>query len=177
MQSVNNIILSLDFIILPQAVLTTFIAYILIHLKMNKIALSMIISTMIYMSCSKEKIKSGDNLPTEVKTYVTTHYPNQSITEAVIDKTDSTNSYEVKLNNATSLEFNYKKEIVDIDGNTKLPSSVISSKISDYVSVNYPNNFITGWEMDEGKQEVELNNRVDLEFNMNNDFLQIDVTE
>jgi hypothetical protein len=30
--------------------------------------------------------------------------------------------------------------------------------------------------MDEGKQEVELNNGLDLEFDMNNDFLQIDVT-
>jgi hypothetical protein len=66
---------------------------------------------------------------------------------------------------------------LDIDGNTELPNSVISSKIFDYVSLNYPNNFITGWEMDEGKQEVELNNRVDLEFDMNNDFLQIDLTE
>ncbi|NTW31955.1 MAG: hypothetical protein HGB12_04915 [Bacteroidetes bacterium] len=57
-----------------------------------------------------------------------------------------------------------------------MPHSVISSKIFDYVSVNYPNNFITGWEMDEGKQEVELNNSLDLEFDMNNDFLQIDIT-
>ena len=45
------------------------------------------------------------------------------------------------------------------------------------MKVNYPNNFITGWEMDEGKQEVELNNSVDLEFDMNNVFLQNDLTE
>ena len=31
--------------------------------------------------------------------------------------------------------------------------------------------------MDEGKQEVELNSTVDLEFDMNNNFLQIDITE
>jgi hypothetical protein len=42
--------------------------------------------------------------------------------------------------------------------------------------VNYSDNFIKGWEMDEGKQEVELNNGLDLEFDMNNDFLQIDLT-
>ena len=144
---------------------------------MNKITLSMIIATMIYVGCTKEEIKPGDNLPTEIKTYLTAHYPSQSIIDAVIDKTDSTNTYEIKLNNATSLEFNYNKEIMDIDGNTELPISVISSKVFDYVRINYPNNFITGWEMDEGKQEVELNNRVDLEFDMNNDFLQIDLTE
>jgi len=144
---------------------------------MNKTTITVILSSMIFVSCTKDKIKTGDNLPTEIKTYISTHYPSQSITESEIDLKDSTNSYEVKLNNETSLEFNYKKEIVDIDGNTKLPSSVISSKIIDYVNVNYPNNFITGWEMDEGKQEVELNSTVDLEFDMNNNFLQIDITE
>jgi hypothetical protein len=145
-------------------------------MKMNKLIIGMIISTMIYVSCTKEEIKPGDNLPTEIAAYLAQHYPNQSITESKIDKTDSTNTYEIKLNIATSLEFNYKKEIMDIDGNTELPHSVISRKIFDYVSVNYPNNFITGWEMDEGKQEVELNNGVDLEFDMNNVFLQIDIT-
>ena len=144
---------------------------------MNKITISVIIAAMIFVSCTKEEIKPGDNLPTEIRTYITTHYPSQLITESEIDKTDSTKTYEIKLNNATSLEFDYKKEIMDIDGNTELPKSVISSKIFDYVSINYPNNFITGWEMDEGcKQEVELNNGVDLEFDMNNDFLQVDIT-
>jgi hypothetical protein len=132
---------------------------------------------MIYVSCTKEEIKPEDNLPKEIRTYITAHYPSQTIIKSEIDITDSTNTYEIKLKNTTSLEFDYKKEIVDIDGNTELPTSVISSKIFEYVSINYPNNFITGWEMDEGKQEVELNNRVDLEFNMNNDFLQIDLTE
>ena len=130
---------------------------------------------MILVSCAKEEIILGDNLPMEIRTYITTHYPSQSITESEIDKTDSTNTYEVKLNNASSLEFNYKKEIMDIDGNTELPKSVISSKIFDYVSVYYPNNFIRGWELDEGcKQEVELNNSLDLEFDLNNNFLQCD---
>jgi hypothetical protein len=147
-------------------------------IKMNKITLSMILATMIFVSCAKEEIKPGDNLPTEVKTYITKHYPSQSITKSEIDKTDSTNTYEIKLNNATSLEFDYKKEIMDIDGYTELPRSVISSKIFDYVSVNYPTNLITGWEMDEGcKQEVELNNGLDLEFDLNNEFLRCDCLE
>jgi hypothetical protein len=111
----------------------------------------------------------------EIRIYLSKHYPSPSIVESEIDITDSTNTYEVKLNNGTSLEFNYKKEIMDIDGHSELPKSVISSKIFDYVAINYPNNFIQGWEMDEGcKQEVELNNGLDLEFNLNNDFLQCD---
>jgi hypothetical protein len=145
-------------------------------MKINKITISMIVAAVIFVSCDKDEIEPGDNMPKEIRTYITAHYPSQSITHSEIYIADSIKTYEIKLNNGTSLEFDYKKAIVDIDGNTELPKSVISSKIFDYVSINYPSNFITGWEMDEGKQEVELNNSVDLEFDMNNDFLQIDST-
>lgn len=57
---------------------------------MNKITISLILSIMIYASCTKEEIKPGGDLPTEIKTFLSTHYPNQSITDSVIDKTDST---------------------------------------------------------------------------------------
>jgi len=135
----------------------------------------MVLSTLFFVGCRKEDIKPVADLPPEIKMYITTHYSSQSIIETEIDLTDSTNAYEIKLNNGTSLEFNYKKVIMDIDGHTELPTSVISIKMFDYVRIHYPNNFITGWEMDEGcKQEIELNNNMDLEFDMNNEFLGCD---
>jgi hypothetical protein len=81
-------------------------------MKMNKIAICMIIATMIFVSCTKEEIMPGDNLPTEIKTFITTHYPSQLIRESETDITDSLKTYDIQLNNSTSLEFNYKKEIV-----------------------------------------------------------------
>lgn len=140
------------------------------------ITLCVVIVAITFTNCSKEELKPGENLPNEVKVYITTHFPDQFINEAKINENDSIKTYEIRLDNLTDLEFNYKFEIMDIDGKTKIPNSVISEKISIYVSLNYPNNFITGWEMDEGKQEVELNNGIDLEFDSNNEFLQIDTT-
>jgi hypothetical protein len=140
------------------------------------ITLCSVIAAIIITNCTKEEIIPGANLPDEVKTYITTHFPDQFITEAIINEDDSVKAYEIKLDNLTDLEFNSKYEIMDIDGITEIPHSTISEKIITYVSINYPNNFITGWEMDEGKQEVELNNALDLEFDMNNDFLGIDTT-
>ena len=52
-------------------------------IKMNKIVISMIISATIYAGCSREEIKPGDNMPTEIKTFLTTHYPSQSIIDAL----------------------------------------------------------------------------------------------
>ena len=140
------------------------------------ITLYTVIVAITFTNCSKEEMNPEENLPNEVKAYIITHFPDQSITEAKKNENDSINTYEIRLDNLTDLEFNYKFEIMDIDGKTKIPNSVISEKISNYVILNYPDNFITGWEMDEGKQEVELDNAMDLEFDMNNNFMQIDIT-
>ena len=63
---------------------------------------------------------------------------------------------------------------IDIEGISKLPDSVIPSKIREYVVANYPQNHIIGWEIDGRNQQVELDNDLDLEFTMNGDFIRID---
>ncbi|MEZ5036519.1 MAG: PepSY-like domain-containing protein [Chitinophagales bacterium] len=82
--------------------------------------------------------------------------------------------YEIRLSCGIKLEFNKQKEILDIDGNTKLPDSVIPSNILSYVNSNYATNFIIGWEFQSGNQEVLLNNNLVLVFNMAGDFLRVD---
>ena len=103
-----------------------------------------------------------------------THFPDNTILQAVIERDGLTKTYNIILSENISLEFNRKKEIIDIDSETKLPDSVIPAKILQYVTTNYPDNFITDWELDNKNQQVQLNNGLDLEFNMNGDFLRID---
>jgi hypothetical protein len=144
-------------------------------MKARFIVICSAIAAVVFTSCTKEPLP-GTNLPVVIKAYITTHFQEHFITEAKENAGDSTNTYEIMLDNLTKLEFSYKYEITDIDGITKIPDSVISAKILAYVNINYPDNFITGWELDEGKQEVELDNALDLEFDSNSDFLQIDIT-
>jgi len=75
---------------------------------------------------------------------------------------------------SVSLEFNRKKEIIDIDGVSQLPNSVVSEKLLQYVATNYPNNVIIDWELDDKKPKIELDNGLDLEFKMKGEFLRID---
>ena len=125
-------------------------------------------------SCDKEEIIASSDLPSEISDYVTTHFPNNVIIQSIEDKDGFTKTYDVMLDGSISLEFNRKKEIIEIDGVSELPSSVIPTKISAYVDANYPTNFITDWELDDKNQQVELDNGLDLEFNMDGDFLKID---
>jgi hypothetical protein len=66
------------------------------------------------------------------------------------------------------------QEIIDIDANTKLPDSVIPDKILQFVALKYAANFVTDWQLDGNNQQVELDNGLDLEFNIKGEFLRID---
>ncbi len=51
-----------------------------------------------------------------------------------------------------------KKEVIDIEGLTKLPDSVIPAKLLEYATTNYPDNYIIGWELDDRNQQIKLEN-------------------
>ena len=125
-------------------------------------------------SCDREEVIPSTDLPSEITSYISTHFPNNSIVQVIKDRDGLTKTYDILLSESISLEFNRKKEIIDIDGVTQLPNSVIPEKILQYVTTNYPANFITDWELDDKKQQVQRDNELDLEFKMNGDFLRID---
>jgi len=125
-------------------------------------------------SCDNEEVIPSTDLPSEITSYISTHFPNNSIVQVIKDRDGLTKTYDILLSESISLEFNRKKEIIDIDGVAQLPNSVIPEKILQYVTTNYPTNFITDWELDDKNQQVQLDNGLDLEFKMNGDFLRID---
>ncbi len=125
-------------------------------------------------NCEKEEIISSLDLPVEINSYISTHFPNKSILQVIKDKDGLIKSYDILLNENVSLEFNRKNEIIDIDANTKLPDSVIPDKILQFVALKYAANFVTDWQLDGNNQQVELDNGLDLEFNKKGEFLRID---
>lgn len=126
------------------------------------------------ISCEKEIITPSDDLPVEISTYLTIHFPKNTIVQVIKDLDGLTKTNDILLSENISLEFNRKKEVIAIDGVTQLPNSVIPEKILQYVNINYPTQFITDWELDFDNQQIELNNGLDLEFNKKGDFLRID---
>lgn len=144
--------------------------------KKSLIKKSLIATAVVFSlsSCDKEEIIPSSDLPSEITSYISTHFPNNTITQVIKDRDGLAKTYDILLSENLSLEFNRKKEIIDIDGVTQLPNSVIPEKILQYVTTNYSTNFITDWELDDKNQQVELDNGLDLEFNMKGDFLRID---
>lgn len=141
----------------------------------NTIAImTMLFSFMLLTSCDKETIIPENKIPVEIKNYVSTHFPSCSILSAIKEKNEPDEMYEIKLSCGFKLEFNKNKEIIDIDGTTKIPDSVVPEKILTYVATNYPNNNIVGWELERSNQKVDLDNKVAIIFNMQGDFIKVD---
>lgn len=134
----------------------------------------------LFTSCSDDDDNSNDlylsedQIPETIQTYIATHFGDNSIFQAEMETENDEVSYEILLDDNTDLEFNGDLDIVDIDGTSKLPDSVIPEAILDYTATNYPDNYITDWELELDHQQVELDNNVELEFDMNGDFIRID---
>ncbi len=143
-------------------------------MKTIKTLMFVTIAAMGFNSCAQESVLQNNEIPGKIKSYITSHFPNEAITLATKDQEAFKTKYEIILNNATELEFNGGKEITNIDGKTKLPDSTIPVQILSYVNINYPSNFIKSWQLNKGIQEIVLDNGLDFKFNMNNIFLSID---
>ncbi len=128
----------------------------------------------ILTSCEKEQLILATDLPSEIKNFITTHFPSNTVAQVIKDRDGLTKTFDIILSSSISLEFNRKNQIINIDGVSKLPDSVIPEKIIQYVRTNYPTNVITDWELDNRNQQIELDNGLDLEFSMAGDFLRID---
>ncbi|AFM02800.1 Protein of unknown function (DUF2874) [Bernardetia litoralis DSM 6794] len=138
----------------------------------NTIALGLVIGTL--SSCDKEEIIPSTELPSEIQTYISTHFPNNPIIQSIKDRDGLKKSYDITLEGSFVLEFDNKNKITEIDGISKLPDSVIPQSLREYVTTNYPLNFITDWELDDNNQQIELDNTLELEFTISGEFLKID---
>lgn len=125
-------------------------------------------------SCNQDQIVPENKLPIEISNYIKPHFPNNKVIQAMEDNEWFYKSYEVMLQGGIKLDFDKHHNIQSIDGNTKLPDSVIPKMILTYVAINFPTSSIIGWEIDRHNQQIELDNKLDLEFTMQGEFLRIE---
>lgn len=80
---------------------------------------AVVLSLLFVTGCKKETVIPEQNVPTEIKNYVSTHFPSCSISKAIKENDENEEMYEITLSCGVKLEFNKQKEIIDIDWNKK----------------------------------------------------------
>lgn len=141
---------------------------------MKKMSLLLLFAVFGLVGCEKETIILANNLPAEIQSYLSTHFPSNEVIQIIKDRDGLSLTYDVILQGNFMLEFNRKKEVIDIDGQSKLPDSVIPVKLLEFVQTNYSDNFITHWEIEGKNQQIQLDNGLELIFTTDGRFLKID---
>ena len=90
------------------------------------------------------------------------------------DKDDSDRDYEINFSDGSSVSFDRNGNWEEIYVPTGVSSTLIPEKIYTYVSDNHPDNFIVEIDKDKHDIEIELNNSLDLVFDLQHNFVRYD---
>jgi len=125
-------------------------------------------------NAQKEYLNTEDT-PKQIETYAAEHFPNHKIIYTKKKTKPHKTKYKTRLDNHVKLEFDENFKIKEIDAKEGLPTSVLPKNIVSYAKENYPNHKIIEWERKkDGRQEIELDNGLELIFNAEGKFLKID---
>ena len=143
---------------------------------MKKISLILVaISLFVFSNANaQKKYLAVSETPGQIISYINAHFPKSEIISVKKDKEVLKTEYKVKLNTMVELEFYGNFSIKKIESKSALPQSVVPEKIVAYIHKNYPNNKILEWKKEKKGQKIELDNDIDVVFDLNGKFLGID---
>lgn len=125
---------------------------------------------------AQERAIAQEALPQKAQTFIATHFANQKVAIATMERDGFGKDYKVILTNGTKIEFDTKGVWSDISckSSNVVPSEIIPAKIAEYVNTNFPATQIV--EIEQGREgiDVKLNNGVELEFNPSGTVIDVD---
>lgn len=125
-------------------------------------------------SCEKDTVVPENEIPTEIKSYLDTHFSDYPLMGIVKNLDGIELTYDLTLEDGFFLQFDRYKNIEEIRGVLQIPDSAIPSKILSFVNQHYAGHYIITWEEDDQNQDVTLSNQTKLEFNKDGEFLRIE---
>lgn len=163
--------------------------------------LSLLMSTFVFSSCEKKVVIQNptdnngatskteviapssetnnvdQNLPPKVKTFLNEHYAGIAISKYETKTNSNGKQYDIKLNNGVEVEFDNNENWKDIKDYNGVPDVLIPANIKEYVNKNYKDIKIKSLDKKSDKNMIkaDLLNGVDLEFDMQGNFLKVDL--
>ncbi|KIQ14603.1 hypothetical protein RT99_22455 [Flavobacterium sp. MEB061] len=130
----------------------------------NKIILAVSLFGFIISANAQKKIEVSE-LPQPAQEFLKKHFNNTTVDIAKKDAEHGEKGYEVKLKDGTEVEFWKDGSYREVDGDDKpIPTDFIPQAVKDYVAKNHPNEKITHIDYGHKDLDVDLTNKIDLEF-------------
>ncbi len=117
------------------------------------------------ISASAQKKIEVSELPKPAQEFLKKHFSNTTIESAKKDAEHGEKGFEVKLKDGTEVEFWKDGSYREVDGGENpIPTAFIPDNIKAYVAKNHPNEKITHIDYGHKDLDVDLTNKIDLEF-------------
>lgn len=143
-------------------------------MKTVKLILALVLVGTFSQIRAQDRYLETDEFPSEITSYIDTHFPESDIISIKEEKERRKTEYEVKLRNMEELEFDQDYAIKSVESKSGLPESVVPQLIRDYVTKNYPNRTIKEWKKKRKGQEIELDNDLEIKFDQDGNFIRLD---
>jgi len=123
----------------------------------------------------KDRIIAAGELPAVSQQFVQTHFKGVEVSYAKVDEELFDKDYKVVFVNGSKVEFAKDGQWKEVDCKYgEVPAAVVPQQIRDYVTKNYPKNKIVAIDRDRRDYEVELDNGLDLKFDLKFRLIDID---
>ncbi|OXA99006.1 hypothetical protein B0A75_12155 [Flavobacterium oncorhynchi] len=126
------------------------------------LAIALLILT---ISASAQKKIEVTELPKPAQEFLKKHFSDTAVVSAKKDAEHGEKGFEVKLKDGTEVEFWKDGSYREVDGgDNPIPTAFIPDNIKAYVAKNHPNEKITHIDYGHKDLDVDLTNKIDLEF-------------
>ena len=144
-------------------------------MKQIKTAIAVLMATFAMQATAQDIKIEASQLPAAVHSFLESHFKGNAVNLAIIDQDKAKKKYEVRLADGTELEFTEKGDWKEVDGKHRnIPTAFIPSPITEYAAKHYPNEKITKVDKSWHKIEIELTNKIELQFDTAGKFIKID---
>ncbi|MCC8146671.1 MAG: PepSY-like domain-containing protein [Bacteroidales bacterium] len=132
------------------------------------IVVLLVLTTVFTAKADNDRPISFDSLPQPSKDFITKYFNKSDISYAKIDDDFFSKSYEVFFVNGSKVEFNKDGEWKEIDNRKNpIPEGIVPAQIVDYVNKNHSAFQIVKIDRDRKDYEIELNNGLEIKFDLN----------
>ena len=116
-----------------------------------------------------------EQLPATAQEFVKTYFSDYTIQYIFCDKEFADVDYKVRFEDGTEIEFNAKGDWTNVSSKQKcIPTGFILAEITNYVAAYHKDMCITDIEREFNRITIELNNKLELEFNSKGKLISYD---
>jgi hypothetical protein len=143
---------------------------------MKKIlTLGVILAISLVACADRIQMVAFNELPVLAQNFIDKYYQRADVTYIEKEIDGLFNEYHVRLNNGTEIEFDQQGNLEHIDCHkSAVPEGIVPQLIVDYVNLHFSNQIIVEYHREDRRQQVELNNGLELVFDREGNFLRMD---